>query len=129
MKLIMCYKYGEPPSINFIDSNDIFFGFGWYDSCCENYGFVITDQEQDDFNALLLVREPTENEFNQLYDEYVFDTEYFYVSEQEHKQYVRLKMMHGHDIKYLTVYNLHNGYYGKGFTFGKGEKTLERGII
>ncbi len=66
---------------------------------------------------------------------YVFDTEYFEqmaVSDEydEGDEAVfRMTRLATAEVKYLRIYNHHNGYYSHGFDFGEPGRVIQSGSL
>jgi hypothetical protein len=108
--------------LNVIDENNVFVGFDFESSCCENFGYVFTDKKpvsEVDFSDQKSV------EFK--HEDFVFDPEYFekltgsWLNEGGAVSF-RLINKQGSEI-FLVLYNCHNGYYGHGFEMKVGDST------
>lgn len=110
--------------LNFIDSNDVFVGFDNYQSCCENFGYCITEDKPAES-----VGDCQEDTLN--LDGYVFDTTFFEEgSFDEETNTATFKLFkQGSPDLYLTLYNSHNGYYSHGFEAQVGGEVWAEGSL
>lgn len=108
----------ENGSINFIDEEDNFVGFRSYQCCCENFGWHITDSNDEHINVVEndpeflrgflfnTDKEPTESA----------DSDY---GDGGSAAFQLVNSMTGETLC-LTLYNHHNGYYSHGWTTSFG---------
>lgn len=98
----------ENGKINFIDKNDAFVGFDSESSCCEQFGWYVSDH--------LTENEPEED---LPLEGYWFDTGVDHAEVEgywEEGGCVAFKLVNGSgDVRYLHLYNHHNGYYSHGW--------------
>ena len=94
--------------VNFIDKNDSFVGFSTYQDCCETFGWYVADHITE-----------CEPATSASLDGFWFDTDtqqldvngYF-----EEGGSVAFKCVNScGDVRYLHLYNSHNGYYSHGW--------------
>jgi len=111
--------------INFVDENDIFIGFDYEQDCSESFGYYFTNMN------------PSEIEFDnecrtvEGIKDYVFDPTFFKEikgCDPEDNAAVFM-MVNDKDVKYLVIYNSHNGYYSHGFAMSKREVILYDGDL
>lgn len=101
-------------SVNFIDKNDCFVGFGTLRYCCEIAGFTVVDD-------LAKLQEDPINHNPLSLDGYWFDTsiqpiEDLIVPWVYDGDVVAFTCVNeAGDIRYLVLYNEHNGYYHHGW--------------
>lgn len=120
---------GHSGNQNWVDKNNVAAGFNMGASCCENFGFEYA-------------KSPGGTTLGEIDIEgYSFDPNYFEenIPKVESLGYgfdgggaVAFKMVNDadpNDIVYLTFYNAHNGYYGHGFDFKIGDKTVHEGYL
>jgi len=136
--------------INFCDRNDVLVGFDYEGSCCEEFGYF--------FSAGKDTKASDEHEHideKALPEGLVFDTEFFNEKEEEAgfmhegamatfrlykpsrvrgdramREQERQQMADGDLTEvFLTLFNWHNGYYGHGFSFTVGDKTIQEGCL
>jgi hypothetical protein len=138
MKILMCKK-GYTESINFVDDRNVLVGFDFEQSCCERFGFAITDDIPkgmpkgiDGYDEDL---EKYIGKLNVALKNYSFNTSFIFQNDEEEIEYdvlntVVFKLESNNDeVKYLTLYNNHNGYYSHGFSMLDNEKTLHKGSL
>ena len=109
--------------INFVDTNDVYVGFDYGQSCCEQFGYFYTKTE------------PTAKECHESYctdrgdssitklelEPYNFVTNYYEFYEDDYGGgFAVFKMTTGTNDIYLVLFNHHNGYYSHGFEMGLG---------
>lgn len=88
-------------NINFIDKNDIFVGFDYYRSCCEDFGWYLSNKVNGKANV-----------HKDKLEGYFFDINKESLSYGDDMNILTLKLIH--EIKkpiYLNLFNYHNGYY------------------
>ena len=101
--------------INFIDKNDCFVGFDWYAQCCESFGYYVAIKVTED-----------ESLGGESLDGFFFDTSTepvviehvtdncVYADDED--AVVAFKCINDSgDVRYLHLYNHHNGYYSHGW--------------
>lgn len=112
--------------INFIDSNDVFVGFDNMQSCCEDFGYCITEGQPAESSE-----DCQESALN--LEGYVFDTDFFNESsfdgDSESATAIFKLVQQGLPDLYLTLYNSHNGYYSHGFDATVGGEHWQEGRL
>lgn len=67
------------------------------------------------------------------WDGFFFDTQFFEAhgsDEMYDEQNIAIfKMVRGDEVKYLHLFNIHNGYYAHGFDFKKDDETIRKGCL
>ena len=131
MKIYICEKNGYGGSLNFIEDEKTFVGYGYSQSCCEDFGWrlaeeafpaSIIDGSHNDHNK-------NENGLQNEYPGYKFDKSFESVEEHNHDgggEVTFRLIKDGAPNLILTLYNYHNGYYSHGFSFivdGKAKTT------
>jgi hypothetical protein len=113
MKLFM-----RDDKINFVDENNCFVGYDMEQQCCELAGWFISDIPCKD------VVEETKNE--QDLEGFVFDTDFFREvridgldDEKGVGTLAIFRITDGNTEKFIHLYNIHNGWYCHGFSWGK----------
>jgi len=85
------------------------------------------------------VNEPVKGDITEIpeenfddWDGYVFDTDFF----EEATAYgeggvgiFRIQRVNDATVRYLHIYNIHNGYYGHGFDFQQGDEVFQSGTL
>jgi hypothetical protein len=115
--------------VNFVDDNNVMLGYDTEQSCCESADWFIADhpakeiidRKEDDVPELL---------------EWSFDPSYFVKVEPSECEQLdsggmvifRITNKEG-QAKFVHLYNCHNGYYGHGFTFQVGGKTVQEDCL
>lgn len=112
-------------SLNVVDDQNNFVGYSLEDDFCAVGGWFIDDKE----HASVAYDEKIEHLQSQVeFPEYVFDETYFKETSIEDGGMIifKLKDFSWNKKKkpdlYLHLFNLHNGYYAKGFKCTFGEK-------
>lgn len=108
-------KIFEGPGVwNFVDKNNVVVGYRNEKDCCEDFGYFFTREiPKVRFHNL---NEVTENELeNYNFDPNFFQENSFQDDSDSATAIFRLIDDKGNQV-YLTLYNIHNGYYGHGFT-------------
>lgn len=117
--------FGSNGKINFVDINNVFVGFDYEQSCCENFGYTLTEEFTNNADA---------EETNLDLEDYCFDIDYFKEEsslehyDEGHQVYFRLVNKEGKEL-FLMLFNHHNGYYSHGFEFKNGEEVLKESYI
>lgn len=123
MKIMHSYKGDTHESINFVDDNNVFVGFDFFNQCCENYGYFFSKNIPNDE-----IPENTENDAEFNLENYNFDTNFFRQDDLIATFRLFNKQNIGNVI-YLSIYNEHNGYYMHGFVMEENNRTLHRGEL
>lgn len=122
--MIKVIKHGET-SVNFVDDNENFVGYSLEDDCCAHGGWFIADKEYDaEPEGLAQFQQITE------FPNHVFDEKFFREIANDGSGFncVIFKMVENWRSEskvmplYLHLFNVHNGYYAKGFKCTFGEK-------
>ena len=101
--------------VNFIDENDVFVGYDLGQICCENayYSLSYSKTKEDSLSS-------------EDCEDYVFDTNYF----KNINNGVQFKMTKENCKHiYLSLINMHNGYYSHGFESTIGGQVWEVGRV
>ena len=108
--------FEQDDKINFVDENNIFVGFDLYKSCCEDFGWEISDP-----SGVIIVPDTD-------FTGYVFDKFYFEEktpeSEYDVGGAVTFRLTKNEEEIFLTLWNYHNGYYAHGFDFTDSEGKI-----
>jgi hypothetical protein len=114
-----------PSKVNFVDENEVHLGYDLSDDCCAHGGWFMLDDPEawpgKDSNDWLKEPEP----YPDLHG-WVFDPSYFKertIDAISEGSAVQFSVVNGDARKYITLYNCHNGYYGKGFEFVVTKET------
>lgn len=106
--------------VNFVDENEVHLGYSTDDDCCAHGGWFMSDDPTFFPKGEYGSDWPKEPEgIVTDMPGWTFDPSYFKepalpVSEGSAAQF---RIVNGEQSKYITLYNCHNGYYGKGFDF------------
>ena len=107
--------------VNFVDINNVFVGFDYESSCCERFGYCITDKIPT--RDIMYISDTQQD-----LESYIFDTEYcqyIYDSKDSDLAAVAFKLVsEGKPDLFLILYNSHNGYYSHGFQMKMNEHLL-----
>lgn len=109
--------------INFVDDNNVLVGFDYESSCCENFGYQLTETIPNSFNEGNNGIDP---------DKYQFDTDFFETLlnlDTYEGGAVLFKLDYQGKSIYLTLRNSHNGYYSHGFEMLKDNEIITEGNI
>lgn len=110
--------------VNFVDDKNRLVGYDTEDDCCAHGGWFIATEIKDitnDENAYLK-KEP---DVKPVLDDYVFDEQFFKdlrSPEGEGGTVVFRMVAPSKPDLYLHLFNVHNGYYAKGFEASFGKK-------
>lgn len=128
MKVFNETKYGE--RINFVDENNVFIGFDYFQSCCEDFGYAITKTCPKTFKEIETLEEIPDDSIS----EYVFDTSFEHFPtgsdswNEENCATFRAVDKNLNEI-FITIWNAHNGYYSHGYEFKNGENLIREGSL
>ncbi len=110
--------------INFVDDNNVFVGFDNTQDCCESFGYVLS--ESIPLNRDSVIEGTDFPGFN-------FDTSFFEDKlpgfYTEEGGVALFKLIKGDETMFLTLYNVHNGYYGHGFEMCVNNEKLRYGCL
>jgi len=117
---------GWGSKVNFVDDNDVFVGYDMNECCCEHFGWFIADE-------ILKELPESENRDTPL-DEWSFDTCFFQQTaygkhEFDEDNMAVFKITNGTEVKYLHLYNCHNGYYNHGFEMKINDEIMHKGDL
>ena len=109
-----------PSKVNFVDENEVYLGFDTDDDCCAHGGWFMLD-DAEAWPSKDTGDWPKEPEPYPDLPGWTFDTGYFkergIPGEYAEGGAVQFRIVNGGDQKFITLFNCHNGYYGKGFKF------------
>lgn len=130
MKIYICGKDDYSRSINFIEDENTFVGYGYGQNCCEDFGWRLAEESSPacTFDGSHNDHSKNEDGLQNEYPGYKFDKSFDIVEVQDESGgEVRFRLIkHGAPNLILTLYNYHNGYYSHGFSFtvdGKAKTT------
>ena len=107
--------------VNFVDENEAHLGFSTDDDCCAHGGWFMLDDPEawPGKDSSDWPKEP-EGIVTDM-PGWTFDPAYYkertLPGEYAEGSAVQFRIVNGEASKYITLYNCHNGYYGKGFAF------------
>ena len=109
---------------NFVDINNVVLGFDMIENCCEDFGWFIVDEPCRNKDMFMEIKDQ-EKSFRYL--GYYFDTEYnenITINDDfKDINIVIFKITNDEgDLKYIHLYNHHNGYYTHGFSLTKNSE-------
>lgn len=112
--------------MNAVDDDDNLVGFSTSDDCCAHGGWFVSDkiEENSDVWDKLEMTEDKE------YPNHHLDTRFFkdITKDDDNAVVFRLEAYGGEPELFLHLFNCHNGYYGKGFSYQFGGKKIDGGI-
>ena len=118
-------SFGE--KVNFVDENNVFVGYCLDQNCCENADWFVSEKitpySYDGHNDI--------KDFD--FSGYSFDKLFMQSVESDSLDsggQVCFKMVNKNgDVKYLNLFNSHNGYYHHGFEFKNGDDIIKSGSL
>jgi hypothetical protein len=119
--------------INFVDDKNVLVGFDYQQSCCESFGYFISELEPVNVETINFDHEPIGGDYNVIncsefdFSGYNFDTNYY--SGGVGNDSVIFKITNNEKPLYLCLYNHHNGYYGHGFHMEHSGKIIASGVL
>ena len=94
--------------INFVDDNNVLVGFDYSQSCCEDFGWMISRK--------IPLEKDQEHGKNDGADGFTFDTKFMETSsDSDSGGQVSFRLLSDEGERFLTLWNHHNGYYSHGF--------------
>lgn len=114
--------FEKDSKINFVDDNNVLVGFDYHQSCCENFGWMVTQAKpkQDD----------QEHEKNEGSDGFNFDTDFMDISsDSDGGGQVSFRLIGAGGERFLTLWNHHNGYYSHGFEMEQDGKNIHEDVL
>lgn len=115
--------------VNFVDDNNVLVGYDMGQSCCEHADWFIK-------NTIHLDTDEGSIDYDKASEElegYNFDTTFFQESNAGcyDGSMVIFKLINESNggVKYLHLFNVHNGYYGHGFCMSVDNKNLHYGTL
>lgn len=112
--------------MNAVDSDDNLVGFSTADDCCAHGGWFVADsiiEDSDKWDKL----EMTEDKE---YPDHYINVDFFKDITKDDNNAVVFEFVsvETNQRLYLHLFNCHNGYYGKGFSYQFKGKRIEGGI-
>lgn len=125
---------GWGSKINFVDENNVFVGYDYSQSCCEEFGYFLSHKINDNHTSFDDQIATDDELVNTLLEGWVFDPDFFEQKSPEESSFAEqnlaiFRMTKGDNVMYLHLYNVHNGYYSHGFSFSKDETELHSGWL
>ena len=120
--------------VNFVDEKNLMVGFDFASSCCEDFGWLISEDLAPPAESVagLESSAPTEHINKELVG-WEFDPKFYLAltcdKKYEESHYAVFRMFNKNQNRYLHLYNKHNGYYSHGFEFTDGEKIIQQGSL
>jgi hypothetical protein len=107
--------------VNFVDENEVHLGYDLNDDCCAHGGWFINESPEFWPKGEYGSEWPKEPSPYPDLPGWTFDTAYFkdrtlpfgYAEGTA----IQFRIVNGDKEQFITLYNCHNGYYGKGFEF------------
>lgn len=120
--------------LNIVDENNVFVGFDYSNSCCESFGYIVSDTFEGIHNADHNFETSDYEAHNKELADYVFDPSFHEVVPSadewdEGALGVFKAVCEGKPDKFICLFNYHNGYYGHGFEMNQGETILFQGTL
>ena len=121
----MIRVFEKDGKINFVDSNDRFIGFDYERSWCEEFDWSVEKNPENLFSRIERhCLQP--NKDKEVLKELVLGSDEPYIinhEELDQGSAVAFSLINPHKPKkrshFLVLYNVHNGYYSHGFTWGQ----------
>lgn len=111
--------------INFVDENNVFLGYDMGQDCCERADWFIADAPKES--------EPgTDRDGVPDLEGFVFDTAFFKHVDGgtfDGGGMAIFRIVNGSTERFIHIFNSHNGYYGHGFDFAIGGKSIQNGVL
>jgi hypothetical protein len=123
--------WGE--KVNFVDENNVLVGYDYSGQCCENFGWYLSNEINEDTGDTDSHLATDEQLVNTLLKDWVFDTEFFQTIKNgksfDDSNIAVFRLTKNEAVMYLHLYNIHNGYYSHGFKFSKDEIVFKEGYL
>ena len=127
MKLFNSKEWSS--KVNFVDDNNVLVGYDTDQYCCEHAGWFIKDTIRLDTDESSIEYDKASEEL----DGYNFDPTFFEESNagccDGLMAIFKLINETTNGVKYLHLFNVHNGYYGHGFHMSVDNKNLHYGTL
>jgi hypothetical protein len=109
--------------LNLIDENNVFVGYDFESSCCEDFGYRFETSKR-----IIIEEKPDLNgAFFTLNHKKLKATDDYY--EDDGVEYgFEIRLSNG-ELIWFVIYNYHNGYYAHGFSFKNDKETLTEGWL
>lgn len=111
-----------PHKVNFIDENNVVLGYDMKSSCCENFGWFISDVA---FSQIPKNIAEIEDKYGTDYTGWLFDQNFI----EDGGGMKVFRISKDGKFKYIHLYNIHNGYYSHGFDFSVLGQNIVTGSI
>ena len=111
--------------VNFVDKNNVILGYDMGQDCCEYADWHISDRE--DIPISVCIDEMKLNKELDEEEKWIFDTSFHKSNSHpslDEGGIATFRIINGNKIKYIHLFNYHNGYYSHGFKF-----ETEQGVI
>lgn len=120
--------------LNFVDSNNVILGFDNTQDCCEQFGwYVNTNQGANRDDKSTVEGDETYTPSLKMLEPYNFDIHYHAIKESQDYSFESLcefkLVADGLPDLYLTLFNIHEGYYSHGFDFSVDGKLKYSGSL
>ena len=137
----MKYFHADPKSwgnkINFVDENNVLVGYEFGASCCENFGWYVSNKVTTDLHDHIFNETAQAGgwDINQLLEGWTFDITFFVTLDNSIDHYYDdskravFRMIKGDQEQFLHLYNVHNGYYSHGFEFSQDGTAIKTGCL
>ena len=114
---------------NFVDSNNVLVGFDTSQECCEQYGWFLTKTIEEAKAYPVEGRTLNDDDAHG----FVFDPDFF-LEHGDSDQFqaggmVTFRLIKGEEEMFLSLYNVHNGYYSHGFHVSVGGEVIRSGSL
>ena len=116
--------------INFVDDNNVFVGFDYESSCCEDFSYKLTLEKPTSWPKIDELPEIDGNDFPGFNFNTGFYVEFDEGSKGDGGGAVVFKLKHKDGrVMFLSLQNTHNGYYSHGFEMTKDGKIVHSGSL
>lgn len=123
--------------VNFVDENNVLVGYEFGASCCENFGWYVSNKVTTDLHDHIFNETAQAGgwDINQLLEGWTFDATFFVALDNSINHYYDdskravFRMIKGDREQFLHLYNVHNGYYSHGFEFSQDGTVIKTGCL
>ena len=120
--------FNKDGKINFVDENNVVVGYDMQSQCCEDFGYFFSRQRPDS----ILYDAENDSDFD--FEGFVFDRNFYEEdalnnSDNDYGNVAIFRLTNGNNEIYLTLFNIHNGYYTHNFQVVTGGEIIHDGSL
>lgn len=114
--------------VNFVDENNVVVGYDMQSQCCEDYGYFFSRQKPNSVADIDGINDADLEGF--IFDQNFYECDGFEDEKSgDYGSVAIFRLINGCNEIYLTLYNIHNGYYTHKFQVITGGEVIESGSL